>query len=125
MAEGKKAGSTRKLANLNMVWRMAARYPGKITCAAIALITAGLATLAIPAGLRLVVDKGFGAQDGDISRYFYGLLGIVAVLAVSSAIRFYNVSVLGERVVADLRKAVQTNLLRLEPRFFEENRPSE
>jgi ATP-binding cassette, subfamily B, bacterial len=125
MAEDKSSGSTRKLSNLNMVWRIAARHPGKIICATLALVTAALATLAIPAGLRLVVDKGFGAQGGDISRYFYWLLGIVVVLAISSAVRFYNVSLLGERVVADLRKAVQTNLLRLEPRFFEENRPSE
>ena len=125
MAEDKSSSSTRKLSNLNMVWRIAVRYPGKIVCATLALVTAALATLAIPAGLRLVVDKGFGAQGGEISRYFYWLLGVVVVLAISSAVRFYNVSVLGERVVADLRKAVQTNLLRLEPRFFEENRPSE
>ena len=56
---------------------------------------------------------------------FHYLLMIVAVLAVATAIRFYHVSWLGERVVADLRLKVQAHLLALTPRFFEENRPSE
>ncbi len=47
------------------------------------------------------------------------------MLAIATAFRFYFVSMLGERVVADIRAAVHDNLLRLEPRFFEENRPSE
>ena len=50
---------------------------------------------------------------------------IVVVLAIATALRFYFVSWLGERTVADLRVAVQKNLLPLPPRFFEENRPSE
>ena len=50
---------------------------------------------------------------------------MVGVLAVATAFRFYFVSMLGEKVIADIRVAVQDNLLRLEPRFFEENRPSE
>jgi len=125
MAEGKATGSSRKLSSLNMVWHIALRYPGKIVGAGIALLTAAIATLAIPEGFRRVIDMGFGARGGDISSHFYILLGIVTVLALASAVRFYNVSVLGERVVADLRKAVQSNLLRLEPGFFEENRPSE
>jgi ATP-binding cassette subfamily B protein len=125
MAADKANGSSRKLSNLNMVWRIAARHPGRIVCAGLALLTAAIATLAIPEGFRRVIDKGFGAHGGDISSHFYVLLGIVTVLAIASAVRFYNVTLLGERVVADLRKAVQANLLRLEPRFFEENRPSE
>ncbi len=61
----------------------------------------------------------------NIDRYFEILLGIVAILAIATAFRFYYVSWLGERVVADIREAVQKNLLRLAPRFFEENRPAE
>jgi ATP-binding cassette subfamily B protein len=53
------------------------------------------------------------------------MLAIVAVLGVATAVRFYFVSWLGERVVADLRRAVQSHLLTLDPSFFEENRPSE
>jgi ATP-binding cassette subfamily B protein len=116
---------SRKLGNLEMVWRRAAHYPFRILGAAIALLTAAVATLAIPEGFRRVIDKGFSAQGGDVSQHFYVLLAIVVVLAFATAVRFYFVAWLGERVVADIRKDVQDNLLRLEPGFFEENRPSE
>ena len=125
MAETSKGLPQRKIGNLRLIWRFAARYPGHIVLAAIALITAAAATLAIPSGFRLVIDRGFAAQGGDIGRYFRYLLLIVAVLAVATAGRFYFVSWLGERVVADIRVAVQRHLLTLAPRFFEENRPAE
>lgn len=116
----------RRLGNLAMVWKVAARYPGRIAAAALALITAAGATLAIPAGFKRVIDNGFAAAgDGDIGIHFRYLLLIVIVLAIATALRFYFVSWLGERVVADIRSMVQRNLLRLAPRFFEENRPSE
>ncbi|HKT75405.1 MAG TPA: ABC transporter transmembrane domain-containing protein [Sphingobium sp.] len=117
-------GARSSLGSLAMLWRFAARYPGRITGALIALIVASAATLAIPSGFRLVIDRGF-MGGGDISRWFQYLLLIVLILAMASAARFYFVSWLGERVVADIRSATQANLLRLEPRFFEENRPSE
>jgi len=119
------APPTRKLGNLRMIWKRAAAYPGQIAIALVALLAAAGATLWIPASFREVVDKGFVAHGGNISTHFEKMLVVVLVLAAASAIRFYFVSWLGERVVADLRKEVQDNLLRLEPRFFEENRPSE
>lgn len=125
MVETSKGLPQRKIGNLRLIWRFAARYPGHIVLAAIALITAAAATLAIPSGFRLVIDRGFAAQGGDIARYFRYLLLIVAVLAVATASRFYFVSWLGERVVADIRVAVQRHLLTLAPRFFEDNRPAE
>jgi len=125
MAETSKGLPQRKIGNLRLIWRFAARYPGHIVLAAIALITAAAATLAIPSGFRLVIDRGFAAQGGDIGRYFRYLLLIVIVLAVATASRFYFVSWLGERVVADIRVAVQRHLLTLAPRFFEDNRPAE
>jgi ATP-binding cassette subfamily B protein len=115
----------RKIGDLAMVWHFARRYPGQIVGAIIALIVAASATLAIPAGFRLVIDKGFIASGGNVAPYFRGLLLTVLIMAIATAIRFYFVSWLGERVVADIRIAVQANLLRLAPRFFEENRPSE
>lgn len=108
-----------------MIWDRAINYPKQITFAAIALLVAALATLAIPWGFKYIVDEGFASGGGDIAPYFQILLVIVAVLAVATALRFYFVSWLGERVVADIRLAVQRNLLRLAPGFFEENRPSE
>jgi len=112
------------LGSLAMLWRFATRYPGRIAGALTALIASSAATLAIPSGFRLVIDRGF-MGGGDISRWFEYLLLIVLILALATAARFYFVSWLGERVVADIRSATQANLLRLEPRFFEENRPSE
>ncbi len=118
-------GSIKKIRNLRMVWDRAIQYPKQIVFALLSLFVAAMATLAIPAGFKTIIDKGFMSGNGDISPYFQALLGIVAVLAVATAFRFYFVSWLGERVVADIRLAVQRNLLRLAPGFFEENRPSE
>ncbi|CAM8624744.1 MULTISPECIES: ABC transporter transmembrane domain-containing protein [Sphingobium] len=112
------------LGSLSMLWGFARRYPGRIAGAVLALIVSSAATLGIPSGFRLVIDKGF-MGGGDISRWFEYLLLIVIILAIASALRFYFVSWLGERVVADIRSATQANLLRQAPRFFEENRPSE
>ena len=117
----------RKIGNLRMVWRRMVDYPGILVAAGLSLLVAALATLAIPDGLRRVIDRGFGAQGGglDLAHTFNYLFMIVAVLAVATACRFYFVSILGQRVVSDVRSDVQDNMLRLEPRFFEENRPSE
>ncbi len=115
----------RRLGDLNMVWRLAGHYPGRIIAAGVAMLVGAGATLAIPGSFRLIIDRGFVQGGGDISPWFQGLLLIVVVMAIATAFRFYFVSWLGERVVADLRLAVQRNLLRLSPSFFEENRPSE
>lgn len=117
----------KKLCNLQMVWRFATAYPKQIMFALLALTVAALSTLAIPAGVRLVIDRGFasGGDPADIARWFQYLLMIVAVMAVATAFRFYFVSWLGERTVADIRLAVNRNLLRQSPAFFEENRPAE
>lgn len=119
--------ASRRLSNLKMVWRYTLRYPGHLAAATVSLAVAALATLFIPRTFQKVIDHGFGniADTGDIAPYFQGLLAVVVVLAIATAFRFYFVSWLGERTVADIRIAVQANLLRLAPRYFEENRPSE
>jgi ATP-binding cassette, subfamily B, bacterial len=114
-----------RIGNLVMIWRYAIRYKGTIAGAATALLVAAAATLAIPDGFRRVIDRGFNAGGGDIGPHFNYLFAMVVVLALATATRFYFVSMLGERVIADIRTAVHDNLLRMEPRFFEENRPSE
>jgi ATP-binding cassette subfamily B protein len=96
--------------------------------AALALLVAAGAASSIPYGLKLVIDKGFAPGAGGpshIAGWFEGLLGVVAVMAIATACRYYFVSWLGERTVADIRLAVHRNLLRLSPGFFEENRPAE
>lgn len=117
----------RSLRPLKMVYQSAGTYPGHVALAVLALFITAAATLAIPAGFKLVIDRGFaeGADPADMGRWFRFLLMIVGVLAMGTAMRFYFVSWLGERVVADIRLRVQQNLLRLAPGFYEENSPKE
>ena len=118
----------RSVKSLRMVWGFATRYPGHIAVAAVALLVAAVATNSIPWGFKLVIDKGFGAGGSNpqtIAPWFELLLAVVAVLAIATAVRYYFVSWLGERTVADIRLAVHRNLLRMSPGFFEENRPAE
>ena len=117
----------RSLRPLRMVYNAAGNYPGHVALAVLALFVTAAATLAIPAGFKLVIDRGFadGANPADMGRWFRYLLMIVGVLAIGTAMRFYFVSWLGERVVADIRLRVQENLLRLAPGFYEENSPKE
>ncbi|MCB2077036.1 MAG: ATP-binding cassette domain-containing protein, partial [Novosphingobium sp.] len=121
---GKRA---RNLGPLRMIWKAALAYPGRVATAAVALVVTASATLAIPSGFRLIIDRGFasGGDPDSIARWFQYLFLIVFVLAIGTAVRFYSVSWLGERVVADIRLAVQRNLLRLSPSFFEVNSPKE
>ena len=120
-----KAAPGRKLGSLRMVWQYASRYPLQLLIAAVALGIAALATLAIPWQFKEMIDSGFIAGGGDVAPHFRQFYAIVVALALATALRFYFVSWLGERTVADIRQAVQRNLLRLAPGFFEENRPSE
>ena len=117
----------RKLARLQLIWRFVERYPGPLTCALVALVVAASSNIAILQAFKLIVDRGFrvGSDPSAIAPYFAILLGIVAVNALATSIRFFFVSWIGERVVADLRIAVHSHLLGLDPVFFEENRPSE
>jgi ATP-binding cassette, subfamily B, bacterial len=132
MIEGEAAAAApraRSLAPLRMVYREAAKYPGKVMLALIALTITAAGTLAIPAAMQLIVDRGFGEAgvegSGDIGRWFRYLFVIVLVIAFGTAARFYYVSWIGERVVADIRRAVHRNLMRLSPGFYEENSPKE
>ena len=118
----------RSLKNLRMVGGFALNYPTHIAVAALALLFAAAATSGVPYAFKLIIDKGFAsgaATTRDIARWFEYLLILVAVMSLATAVRFYFVSWLGERTVADIRLAVHRNLLRLSPGFFEENRPAE
>jgi ATP-binding cassette subfamily B protein len=118
--------TSRRIGDLAMVWQHASQYPRQIAFAGLALMTTSAATIGIPYGFKRVIDRGFGpGAGGSVANSFHYLLMIVVVLALATAVRFYYVSWLGERVVADIRTTVQRHLLRLTPRFFEENRPSE
>ena len=104
----------------------ALQHKGRIAAAIFALALASAATLLIPVAVRRVVDFGFTAENADlISAYFGILLGVVAVLAVASSLRYYLVMTFGERVVADLRSAVFAHLTQLDAAFFDRSRSGE
>jgi ATP-binding cassette subfamily B protein len=100
------------------------RQPGTLAAAGLALLVASLATLAVPLAIRRMIDFGFAA-DGMITQYFGMLVVIAAVLAVASAARFYLVTSIGERVVADIRTTVFDHLATLSPSFFDAARTGE
>src|SRR5919112_5839792 len=101
-------------------------YKGRIAAALAALVAASAATLVVPVAVRRVVDHGFSEQSGHIINAYFGvLILVVAVLALASALRYYFVITLGERVVADLRAAVFRHLTRLDPAFFDATKSGE
>ncbi|WP_422103153.1 ABC transporter transmembrane domain-containing protein [Vreelandella sp.] len=95
-------------------------YRLRLALAASALLVASGSVLLLGNGLRLVIDQGFLAADAQALAKTLGLmLGVVALLAVASALRYYQVTWIGERLAADLRQRVFDHLLTLEPGFFE------
>jgi ATP-binding cassette subfamily B protein len=96
------------------------RYRSRALAALLALIVASSATLIVPVAVRRMIDFGFSAKAVQlIDSYFAVMIAVVAVLAVSSAIRYYLVTTLGERIVADLRSDVFSHLTRLSMGFFD------
>ena len=102
------------------------RYRGRIAAALGALLLASAATLAVPLALRQMIDFGFAPENaGFIDRYFGLMLGVASVLAGASALRYYLVITLGERVVADLRAALFAHLMELSAAFYDRERVGE
>lgn len=89
-----------------------------------ALALSSAATLFFPVAIKHLVDQGF-SRDGDIDRWFILLFAVAALLALATAARFFFVSLLGEKVVADLRKRLYAHLIRLDMGFFQETRSGE
>ncbi len=101
-------------------------YRWKIGFATAALVVSSTATLVLPAALRHLIDHAYKAAElTRISHYFLAFLAAAAVLAAATAIRFYFVTWIGERVIADLRKAVFDHVIGLTPSFFEVTRTGE
>ena len=110
----------RKLKPLLSLVPYVARYRGRAAAAIVALLIASLATLAVPIAVRRMIDFGFSAERIElINEYFSVMIAVAAVLAAASAMRYYLVTTLGERVVADLRSAVFGHLTALSAAFFD------
>ena len=101
-------------------------YRRQVVAAAVALLVAAGAVLAVGQGLKGVIDRGFAAGNAaELDRTLALMLAVIVVMAVATFTRYYFVSWIGERVTADLRRAVFEHLLRLPPGWFELTRTGE
>jgi ATP-binding cassette subfamily B protein len=101
-------------------------YRGTLVLALIALLVASAAMLSLPVAFRHLIDQGLSSRSaGTIDRYFVAFLAAAFVFGIFAALRFYFVTWLGERVVADVREAVYARVIRMDPGFFEVTRIGE
>ena len=109
-----------------LLLQLLAPYRRRVILALVALVVAAGAMLAVGQGLRAVIDRGFAAGDPAwLDRTLAAMVAVILVLALATYVRFYNVSWLGERVTADLRRRVFDHLLTLPPAWFEAGRTGE
>jgi ATP-binding cassette, subfamily B, bacterial len=118
--------ANRDLRQLSRVLRFVWPYRGRMAVAGAALVVAAGCVLVLGQGLKRVIDAGFsGADAASLDTALFALLAIVCVLALATYTRFYSVSWIGERVSADIRRAVFGHLLEQSPGFFETMRTGE
>lgn len=118
--------SSRQRNALRMAWRFIAPYRGRVFGALLALMFTAAITLSMGQGIKLLVDQGLATQSPTALQQSIALFFVlVLALAVGTFTRFYLVSWIGERFVADIRKRVFNHLIDLHPGFYESNRSSE
>jgi ATP-binding cassette subfamily B protein len=116
----------KSLRPLRTLWPFITPYRRMLMAAIAALMIASAAMLALPVALRYLIDNGFIAQDiATVNRYFGWFLAAALVFSLFAALRYYLVSWIGERVVADIRNAVYARVIRMDPVFFEVTRTGE
>ncbi len=102
------------------------RYRKLVAGALFFLGLAAATTLALPLAVRRMIDHGFSAADGAFINNYFGMMAVLAIiLAIASAMRYYFVITIGERVVSDLRRDVFAHVTRLSPAFFDVNQSGE
>jgi len=117
---------SRSLSPLRALWPFLTPYRATLVTAMMALLLASGAMLALPMAFRQLIDHGIAARNAStINQYFIGFLTAAVVYGVFAALRYYLVTWLGERVVADLRSAVYRRVIHLDPTFFEVTRTGE
>ena len=117
---------SRRLKPLLSLLPYVARYRWQAIAALMALVIAAVTTLLVPIAVRRMIDFGFSRESANlIDSYFAVMIVIVAVLALASASRFYLVTTLGERIVADLREGVFGHLVSLSLAYFDEAKTGE
>jgi ATP-binding cassette subfamily B protein len=113
-----------KLGTLRALWPFVRQHGGLFTAWLLALALASAATLSLPVAFRQMIDNGF-TDGANINRAFLFLFVVAVVLALASAARFYFVSLLGEKVVADLRGQLYGHLIGLDAEFHDRTRSGE
>ena len=118
--------SSRQRGAVRLAWRFIAPYRGRVLGALLALLFTAAITLSMGQGIKLLVDQGLATQSPAALRHSLLLFFVlVLALAFGTYTRFYLVSWIGERVVADIRRRVFDHLIELHPGFYESNRSSE
>ena len=118
--------SSRQRGAIRLAWRFVAPYRGRVLGALLALMFTAAITLSMGQGIKLLVDQGLATQSPAALRQSLLLFFmLVLALAFGTYTRFYLVSWIGERVVADIRRRVFDHLIELHPGFYESNRSSE
>ncbi|MFS8087446.1 MAG: ABC transporter transmembrane domain-containing protein, partial [Acidobacteriota bacterium] len=111
---------------LARLWQFVRPHRRTLALAMLVLVIAAAAALLLPVAVRQMIDLGFSrANTEHIDQYFLLLFAVAAVLGLFTAARFYLVSWLGERVVADIRSAVYKHVIGMSPSFFEITRTGE
>ena len=121
---GPREGRLRKLGSLGTLWPFVRRHLGLFGAWLVALAVSSSATLSLPVAVRYMIDRGFGG-GGQINQAFALLFVVAVVLAIATAARFFFVSLLGEKVVADLRERLYAHLIALDPGFHDRSRSGE
>jgi ATP-binding cassette subfamily B protein len=114
------------LARIRLLWQFVRPYKLQVAGAAIALTVAAGTVLGLGIGLRKLVDEGFASGNSALlDQAVLVLVGVILLLSGASYVRFYLVSWIGERVVADIRRAVFDRVIALSPAYYEITRTSE
>ncbi len=114
----------RRLGSLRTLWPFVRRHSGLFTAWLLALAVSSAATLSLPPAVKQMIDHGF-TSGGQINRAFALLMLVAVVLALATAARFFFVSLLGEKVVADLRSRLYAHLIQLGAGFHDRSRSGE
>lgn len=129
----------RSLKPLAYLWPFIARYPYWLAAFLIFLTLSTLTTLSLPPVIKIIIDCGFGTsqttaqicqivkigQNSDLSPYFKLAIGVAILFSLVGSLRFYFITLLGQRVIADIRQAVYSHLVNLSPDFYESLRTGE
>ncbi|WP_224817090.1 ABC transporter transmembrane domain-containing protein [Hasllibacter sp. MH4015] len=111
--------TSKRISSLAALWPFLLPYRVVLIGAGLALVLTAMVSLALPLAVRRVVD-GFDTGTTELlDSYFLAALGIAALLAVGTGLRYYLVTRLGERVIADIRKAVFERMITMSPAFYE------